>query len=121
MISRQELHLTQSPSGTWIRLFSTACLGLRIFLNHAISIEFRVSRSDRERRSETIISVSGGPVKKRRPARLGGEPGGGRQRDRHVSLTIGQTGPFRSCPQRDMPSQLAGNTSVNQDIPAPLR
>src|SRR5262249_22659225 len=34
----QELHLTHRPSGTWMRLFSTACLGLRIFLNHAISI-----------------------------------------------------------------------------------
>src|SRR6185503_13124079 len=39
MISLQELHLTQSPSGTWMRRCSTACLGLRIFLNHAISIE----------------------------------------------------------------------------------
>src|SRR4029077_3557486 len=38
MISLQPLHLTHKPSGTWMRLCSTGCLGFLIFLNHAISI-----------------------------------------------------------------------------------
>src|SRR2546426_11849815 len=44
MISLQPLHLTHSPSGTWIRLCSTGCLGFLIFLNHAISISSYPSR-----------------------------------------------------------------------------
>src|SRR5213594_1544258 len=49
MISLQPLHLTHSPSGTWIRLCSTGCFGLRIFLNHAISMTAGSSVGVRER------------------------------------------------------------------------
>src|SRR5437667_9614558 len=49
MISLQPLHLTHSPSGTWIRLCSTGCFGLRIFLNHAISMTAGSSEGVRER------------------------------------------------------------------------
>src|SRR2546423_13268089 len=44
MISLQPLHFTHSPSGTWIRLCSTGCLGFLIFLNQAISISSHPSR-----------------------------------------------------------------------------
>src|SRR2546425_12274872 len=63
MISLQPLHLTQRPSGTWIRLCSTGCLGFLIFLNQAISISSRPSRGVNGQRVARIISPPGGTVK----------------------------------------------------------
>src|SRR5882672_6106234 len=71
MISLQELHLTQRHSGTWTRRCSTACLGLRIFLNQAISIRVGLPREPQFRRHSGIVRIAARPVKRKGEGEVG--------------------------------------------------
>src|SRR6266850_5232465 len=87
MISLQPLHLTHSPSGTWIRLCSTGCLGFLIFLNHAISISSYPSRRGQRPESGGNHIATGGNGQEPDFRVL---PAPGRER-RHPGLSIRAT------------------------------